>query len=133
MARVTVEDCLEKVENRFALVLLAAQRTRQLMKGEDPMLDTSGDNKEAVMALREIAAGEIGLKDMARIRAENERADAAEQAALAQNAAQARAEALARLQAALPETSAAIQAAPTPAAPMSSLSAAPEASINESA
>ncbi|HCP46452.1 MAG TPA: DNA-directed RNA polymerase subunit omega [Deltaproteobacteria bacterium] len=133
MARVTVEDCLEKVENRFALVLLAAQRTRQLMKGEDPMLDTSGDNKEAVMALREIAAGEIGLADMARIRAENERADAAEQAALAQNAAQARAEALARLQAALPDTSAAIQAAPTPPAPVPSITSSPEASINESA
>lgn len=133
MARVTVEDCLEKVENRFALVLLAAQRTRQLMKGEDPMLDTSGDNKEAVMALREIAAGEIGLEDMARIRAENERADAAEQAALAQNAAQARAEALARLQAALPDTSAAIKAAPTPPAPVPSITSSPEASINESA
>jgi DNA-directed RNA polymerase subunit omega len=99
MARVTVEDCLEKVENRFALVLLAAQRTRQLMKGEEAMLESSGDNKEAVTALREIAAGLITLDDMARIRAENEASAAAERAALAENAAQARAAALARMQA----------------------------------
>jgi DNA-directed RNA polymerase subunit omega len=98
MARVTVEDCLEKVENRFALVLLAAQRTRQLMKGSDPLIDRSEDNKEAVTALREIAGGHISLDDMTRIRAENEAADAAERAALAENAAQARAAALARLQ-----------------------------------
>ena len=91
MARVTVEDCLEKVENRFALVLLASQRTRQLMKGENARLDNDGDNKEAVTALREIADGLISLDDMARIRAENDAADAAERAALAANAAQARA------------------------------------------
>ena len=99
MARVTVEDCLEQVENRFALVLLAAQRTRQLMKGDEPKLESSGDNKEAVTALREIADGLITLDDMAAMRRENERVDAAEQAALAENAAQARAAALARLQA----------------------------------
>ena len=97
MARVTVEDCLEKVENRFALVLLASQRTRQLMKGEDALLETGGENKEAVTALREIADGLISL-DMSRIRAENDAADAAERAALAENAAQARAAALVRLQ-----------------------------------
>jgi len=56
MARVTVEDCLEQVENRFALVLLAAQRTRQLIKGSEPLVH-SADNKEVVSALREIAAG----------------------------------------------------------------------------
>ena len=98
MARVTVEDCLEQVENRFALVLLAAQRTRQLMKGEEALIETSSDNKEAVTALREIAEGLIGLDDMGRIRAENAMADAAERAALAENAAQARAAALNRLQ-----------------------------------
>jgi len=98
MARVTVEDCLEKVENRFALVLLASQRTRQLMKGEDALLETGGENKEAVTALREIADGLISLDDMSRIRAENDAADAAERAALAENAAQARAAALVRLQ-----------------------------------
>jgi DNA-directed RNA polymerase subunit omega len=102
MARVTVEDCLEKVENRFALVLLAAQRTRQLMKGEEALLESSGDNKEAVTALREIADGLITLDDLGRIRAENEAADAAERAALAENAAQARATALARMQAGSP-------------------------------
>jgi DNA-directed RNA polymerase subunit omega len=98
MARVTVEDCLEQVENRFALVLLAAQRARQLMKGEEALLDNKDDNKEAVTALREIAAGEITLADMARLRAENDAADAAERQALAENAAQARQEALSRLQ-----------------------------------
>ena len=100
MARVTVEDCLDQVENRFALVLLAAQRTRQLMKGEEALLDNDDDNKEAVTALREIAAGLVSLKDMSRLRSENARADAAERSALAENQAQARAEALARLQAA---------------------------------
>ena len=99
MARVTVEDCLDQVENRFALVLLAAQRTRQLMKGEEALLDNDDDNKEAVTALREIAAGLVSLKDMSRLRSENARADA-ERSALAENQAQARAEALARLQAA---------------------------------
>jgi DNA-directed RNA polymerase subunit omega len=57
MARVTVEDCLEREENRFALVVLAAARTRQLMKG-DPMLVRSR-NKPAVTSLREIAAGKV--------------------------------------------------------------------------
>ena len=102
MARVTVEDCLEQVENRFSLVLLAAQRTRQLMKGHEALIDNEGDNKEAVTALREIAAGLVTLDDMARIRAENDEADRAERAALAENAAQARATALERIQAALP-------------------------------
>jgi len=57
MARVTVEDCLEKEENRFALVVLAARRTRQLMKGADPLVRSS--NKSAVVALREIAVGKV--------------------------------------------------------------------------
>jgi DNA-directed RNA polymerase subunit omega len=57
MARVTVEDCLEKEENRFALVVLAARRTRQLMKGEEALVKAS--NKSAVVALREIAAGKV--------------------------------------------------------------------------
>ena len=99
MARVTVEDCLEQVENRFALVLLAAQRTRQLMKGEEALLENAGENKEAVTALREIADGVVSLDDMARMRADNARSEAAERQALAENAAQARAAALARLQA----------------------------------
>jgi DNA-directed RNA polymerase subunit omega len=57
MARITVEDCLKKVSNRFALVLLAAARTKQLYKGSSPRVQT--DNKEVVLALREIAAGKV--------------------------------------------------------------------------
>lgn len=57
MARVTVEDCLEREENRFALVVLAAIRTRALMKGSDPLVKTK--NKPAVTSLREIAAGKV--------------------------------------------------------------------------
>ncbi len=57
MARVTVEDCLEREENRFALVVLAARRARQLMKGTPPLVPSK--NKAAVTALREIAAGKI--------------------------------------------------------------------------
>jgi DNA-directed RNA polymerase subunit omega len=57
MARVTIEDCLEKVPTRFGLVHLAAKRVRQLYRGA-PVL-VKGDNKEIVMALREIAAAKI--------------------------------------------------------------------------
>ncbi|MDP3278147.1 MAG: DNA-directed RNA polymerase subunit omega [Deltaproteobacteria bacterium] len=60
MARVTVEDCLEKEENRFALVILAATRTRQLMKGARLLLESHKyRNKPAVLALREIAEGKV--------------------------------------------------------------------------
>lgn len=60
MARVTVEDCLEKEENRFALVILAAARTRQIMKGSRLLLEAHKyKNKPAVLALREIAAGKV--------------------------------------------------------------------------
>jgi DNA-directed RNA polymerase subunit omega len=55
MARVTVEDCLERVENRFALVMMATQRARELRKGAPRIFPST--NKEAVHALREIAAG----------------------------------------------------------------------------
>ncbi len=57
MARVTVEDCLEREDNRFALVILAAHRTRQLMKGSQALVHSK--NKPAVTALREIAAGKV--------------------------------------------------------------------------
>ena len=57
MARITVEDCLEVVDNRFELVMMAAKRARQLAKGVDPRLDNlEHDDKPTVMALREIAA-----------------------------------------------------------------------------
>lgn len=58
MARVSIEDCLEKVANRFDLVLLAAARTKQLYKGGHPLVDCK-ENKEVVTALREIAAGKV--------------------------------------------------------------------------
>ncbi len=60
MARITVEDCLKKVDNRFTLVLLAAERTRQLLKGSTPLVET--DNKDGVRSLREIAAGKVSTK-----------------------------------------------------------------------
>ena len=61
MARVTVEDCLEKVENRFALVHLASERAKMLKKGETPFIKNE-KNKEIVVALREIAGGKIVFK-----------------------------------------------------------------------
>ena len=61
MARVTVEDCLEKVGNRFALVILAAERARQLANGGRPLV--ACHNKPAVTALREIADGKIRFNE----------------------------------------------------------------------
>ena len=58
MARVTVEDCLEVIDNRFALVVLATQRARQLLKGAPPLVDHP-KNKATVLALREIAAEKV--------------------------------------------------------------------------
>ena len=59
MARITVEDCLERVPNRFALVLLAARRAKQLLKGARPLVES--ENKEIVSALREVAADKVRL------------------------------------------------------------------------
>lgn len=58
MARITVEDCLPLVDNRFALVLLGAKRARQLMAGARPIIDTS-KNKPPVLALREVATSKV--------------------------------------------------------------------------
>lgn len=58
MARITIEDCLKKEENRFTLVHLAAKRVRQLLKGAKPLVNAP-ENKEVVVALREIAAGKV--------------------------------------------------------------------------
>ncbi|HLT13292.1 MAG TPA: DNA-directed RNA polymerase subunit omega [Marinobacter sp.] len=59
MARVTVEDCLEHVDNRFQLVMLATKRARQIAtKGAEPMVPEEND-KPTVIALREIAAGKV--------------------------------------------------------------------------
>ncbi|MSP24915.1 MAG: DNA-directed RNA polymerase subunit omega [Myxococcales bacterium] len=57
MARVTVEDCLDHEENRFALVIMAARRARSLMKGSRPLVICK--NKPLVTALREIARGKV--------------------------------------------------------------------------
>lgn len=55
MARITLEDCLVKVSNRFQLAMLATKRAKQLLQGARPLLES--DNREIVLALREIAAG----------------------------------------------------------------------------
>lgn len=59
MARVTVEDCLDHVENRFKLVMISTQRARQLARGSRDALLPWENDKPTVMALREIAAGKI--------------------------------------------------------------------------
>ena len=61
MARVTVEDCLHAVGNHFALAVIGAQRARALAKGAIPLVEC--DNKPAVTALREIAAGKVGFSE----------------------------------------------------------------------
>ena len=66
MARVTIEDCLERVNNRFMLVHLGARRVIQLRKGA-PLLVDAPKNKEVVLALREIAAGEINFDNIVKI------------------------------------------------------------------
>ncbi len=63
MARITVEDCLEHVENRFDLVLLASRRARQISQGADPLVPAEND-KPTVIALREIAANLINTDTM---------------------------------------------------------------------
>lgn len=65
MARITVEDCLENVENRFSLVLVAAERTKQLLKGREVLIANEDENKEVVTALREIAAGKFEIDESA--------------------------------------------------------------------
>lgn len=63
MARITVEDCLVHVENRFDLVLLAARRARQIARGADPLVEDEND-KPTVIALREIAENLINEASM---------------------------------------------------------------------
>ena len=60
MARITVEDCLRKVESRFQLVMLAARRAKMIMKGAQPLIEA--DNRPIVMALREVAAGKVKFR-----------------------------------------------------------------------
>ena len=59
MARITVEDCLKHIPNRFEMTLTAAHRARQLASGSTPMVEVEKD-KPTVMALREIAVGKVG-------------------------------------------------------------------------
>jgi len=59
MARVTVEDCLDVVPNRFLLAMVAAKRSKQLYKGAEPLIENKSGNKKIVVALREIAAGKV--------------------------------------------------------------------------
>jgi len=63
MARITVEDCLEHVENRFDLVMLASRRARQISQGADPLVPAEND-KPTVIALREIAENLINNETM---------------------------------------------------------------------
>ena len=62
MARITVEDCLKRVNNRFVLVNIAAHRVRQIREGAEYLIN-SPKNEDIVVALREIAAGKVRLKD----------------------------------------------------------------------
>jgi len=84
MARVTVEDCLNHVDNRFELVLLASKRARQLVSGKEPTLEWQND-KPTVLALREISEGKITVKILEDMATEEKRArEEAEAAALAE-------------------------------------------------
>ncbi len=62
MARVTVEDCLDIIPNRFLLAMVAAKRSKQLYKGAEPLIENKSGNKKVVVALREIAANEIDFE-----------------------------------------------------------------------
>ncbi len=80
MARITVEDCLQKVNNRFALIHMAAKRVRQLRKGVEPTVITK--NRDVVTALREVAAGTVfEVESIDEVnRPEKEKADLMEEA-----------------------------------------------------
>ncbi len=68
MARITVEDCLKRIPNRFQLTLAATYRARQLSSGGTPMVESNKD-KPTVLALREVAAGKVGLEMLNRAQA----------------------------------------------------------------
>ncbi len=59
MARITVEDCLKEVPNRFLLTMVATKRAKQLYKGAQPLIENKSNNRNVVLALREIAAGAV--------------------------------------------------------------------------
>lgn len=62
MARITVEDCLEVVPNRFLLTMVAAKRVKQLFKGAEPLIENKSNNRKVVQALREIADGKVDFE-----------------------------------------------------------------------
>ena len=78
MARITVEDCLAHVDNRFELVLTATKRARQISNGADALVDEQND-KPTVIALREIAEGKMDPERVALIQAQIEAAQAFEE------------------------------------------------------
>ena len=65
MARIPVEDCLKKIPNRFQLTLAATYRARQILQGHTPKVDS--DDKATVIALREIAAGHVGIEMLKKV------------------------------------------------------------------
>lgn len=68
MARITVDDCLDQIPNRFQLTLVAAYRARQLHNGSEPLINVQGlRDKPTVLALREIAAGKVGVEILIRV------------------------------------------------------------------
>lgn len=78
MARITVEDCLQTINNRFELVLTATKRARQIAHGAEPLVEEEND-KPTVLSLREIADGLIDSERIAVIQAEIEAAEAFDQ------------------------------------------------------
>lgn len=74
MARITVEDCLNNIDNRFELVLTATKRARQIGHGSDPLVEEQND-KPTVLALREIAAGLVDADRVDLIQAELDAAE----------------------------------------------------------
>jgi DNA-directed RNA polymerase subunit omega len=66
MARITIEDCVDKIENRFILTLCATYRTRQLLQGHTKKVDGRND-KATVTALREIASGKVGIEMLKKV------------------------------------------------------------------
>lgn len=67
MARITVDDCLDQIPNRFQLTLVAAYRARQLHNGSEPLINVQGlRDKPTMLALREIAAGKVGVEILIR-------------------------------------------------------------------
>ena len=75
MARITVEDCLNRIDNRFEMVLTATKRARQISNGADPLVEEEND-KPTVLALREIADGLVDPESVDVIQAEIEAAEA---------------------------------------------------------